>query len=42
MEELNEEEIVQGYKEYLKRMLNGSAPIEQTASFEQYRETELN
>ncbi len=33
-------EIIQEeYKAYLKRMLNGSAPIEDTMSFKEYEES---
>ncbi len=32
-------EMQEEYKAYLKRMLNGSAPIEHTMSFKEYKET---
>ncbi len=34
------ENVKTAYKEYLKRMLNGSAPIEETMSFKEYWDTE--
>lgn len=36
---MENEELEEEYKEYLKRMLNGSGPIEHTMSFKEYKET---
>ncbi|KKN40565.1 hypothetical protein LCGC14_0732010 [marine sediment metagenome] len=35
-----EETMQEKYKAYLRRMLNGSAPIEETASYKEYEESE--